>query len=82
LASSSDYGSVPKELAKLQELVRFHEMKILMLDSQLDDMKVEMDFYLEWYAWKRASLEKTDAEIEELMGPEPTLSKFLRIRST
>jgi len=53
-----------------------------MLDLQLDDMKAEMEFYSKWYAWKRASLEKTNAELEE-MGPEPTLSEFLRIqRST
>jgi len=41
-------------------------------------MKAKMEFYSKWYAWKRASLGKTDAKLEE-MGPKPTLSGFLRI---
>jgi len=46
-ASSSDYGSVPEELPQLWELVRFYEMRIPVLDLQLDDIKAEMEFYSE-----------------------------------
>jgi len=63
LVSSPEYGRVPEELATLQNLVKFHKMKVPLMISKLNDLRVESQFHTDWYKWNRASIGKDYCKI-------------------
>jgi hypothetical protein len=79
LASSSTYGSVAGEVATLEKLVKFHEQRLPLMVSELEGLRAESRFFSDWYKWNRASIGKSDAELQQ-MGPEPILKDYLNTK--